>query len=117
MFENIGKKIKVLAKVIFFIEAISAIIAGFVLCMEEDEMLIIISFVGPIVAWISSWLLYGFGELIDKVCDIEKSTRNITATPENPTRSETVRRDQLESLRLKGMISEEEYQNALARTE
>ena len=33
---------------------------------------------GPIVAWISTFILYGFGELIDKTCDIEQkiSIRN-----------------------------------------
>lgn len=29
----------------------------------------------PLLAWASTRLLYGFGELIDKVCDIEKNTR------------------------------------------
>ena len=28
--------------------------------------------IGSIVTWISTWLLYGYGELIDKVSNIEE---------------------------------------------
>jgi len=78
MFDNIGDKIKVLAKVMFFLELITALIMGFALMFGEGEtggVGLIVFFVGPIVAWISSALLYGFGELIDKTCDIAENTR------------------------------------------
>ena len=78
MYDNIGGKIKGLATAIFIIEAIVGIIYGIAL-MATDEDLILIGLLvlvgGPIVAWVSSWLIYGFGELIDKTCDIERNTR------------------------------------------
>ena len=69
MYDNIGGKIKGLAKAFFIVEAIAAVIAGIAL-MAIDEDLILFGalalILGPVVAWVSSWLLYGFGELIEK---------------------------------------------------
>lgn len=79
MYNNIGGKIKVLAKLGFIVEAIILVLAGIGLMVSTEEMLItglIVMVVGPIISWVSSWLLYGFGELIDKACDIEYNTRN-----------------------------------------
>ena len=78
MYENIGSKIKGLATTIFVIEAIASVILGIVL-LATDEALILLGIItligGPIVAWVSSFLLYGFGELIDKTSKIEENTR------------------------------------------
>lgn len=75
MYDNIGVKIKVLAGVTCIIGAIAAVIIG---CMAlYDELIgigLLIMILGPIVAWIASWLLYGFGELIEKTCDIARNT-------------------------------------------
>ncbi|MDD5916956.1 MAG: hypothetical protein PUC63_05445 [Clostridiales bacterium] len=81
MYDNIGRKIKGLAKAIFVAQGISMAIIGIVLmCMDEDLILygVLTLILGPILAWISSWLLYGFGELIDKVSDIERNTHGET---------------------------------------
>ena len=70
LYTNIGKKIQTWAKWIFIVEAIGAIIAGFVL-IAEDVHLILVALLtvilGPIAAWVSSWLMYGFGKLIEDV--------------------------------------------------
>ena len=81
MYDNIGGKIKGLAKAIFIAQGISMAIVGIVLmCIDEDLILygILSLILGPVLAWIFSWLLYGFGELIDKVSDIERNTRGET---------------------------------------
>ena len=80
MYDNIGGKIKGLAKAIFFIEAIATVITGFIILANSyyfEGILtgVLVIIVGPIFAWISSWLLYGFGELIEKACDIADNTR------------------------------------------
>ena len=78
-YDDIGKKIKGLAKASFIVEAIGAIITGFAFLIGwglDAWWALFIIFFGPIVAWVSSWLLYGFGELIDKTIDIEENTRN-----------------------------------------
>ena len=77
-YDNIGDKIKGLAKVTFVVEAIAAVISGFAF-MASDEDLILIGLLllggGPFVAWVSSWLLYGFGQLIEN-SDIIATGRN-----------------------------------------
>lgn len=78
MYENIGGKIKGLAKATFVVEAIAAVITGIVLMVDDENMIpfgLILLIAGPAIAWASSWLLYGFGELIDRVCEIAKNTR------------------------------------------
>ena len=68
MFDNIGGKIKVLAIVGCWIGIISSIISGIAM-MVEDEDLVFLGFlvmaIGSLVSWTSSFVLYGFGELIE----------------------------------------------------
>ncbi len=80
MFYNIGDKIKTLAKVMCWIGSIASIIIGIVLIvMDEDLILvgILIAAVGALLSWISSFVLYGFGQLIEN-SDIvaEQSSRS-----------------------------------------
>ena len=75
MYENIGKKLKGLALAVFIIMFILSIVGGAIIIIVDDDLVavgIVVMLVMPLVAWISSWFLYGFGELIDKVCDIEE---------------------------------------------
>ena len=77
MYKNIGGKIKTLARVIFASEAIAAFIAAIAIMVSDEDLIpygLIVLVVGPLVAWVSSWLLYGFGEIIDKLCAIEYNT-------------------------------------------
>ena len=80
LYENIGGKIKNLAKWIFIIEAIGAIITGLVLLFTDEDLILygLLTLVGgPIVAYVSSWILYAFGELVEKTADNENNTRQI----------------------------------------
>ena len=134
MYENIGKKIKVLAQAIFILESIAAVITGIVLWIDiEEGWCAIVLFGGPVVAWISSWLLYGFGELIDKVCDIERNSRGVAtksnshvhtptqsntpeqAKPEKATMTKEERIANLNRLLDQGLITKDEYQMAISR--
>ena len=77
MYDNIGGKIKGLAKATFIVEAIASVITGIALMAADKDFIFIglpAMVLGPIVAWVSSWLLYGFGEIIDKLCSIERNT-------------------------------------------
>lgn len=76
MFNNIGSKIKTLAKVLFWISVIGSMIGAFgviafAAMSGSDEILIaiiigiVIVVVGIIFAWLSNFMLYGYGELID----------------------------------------------------
>lgn len=83
MFENIGKKIKILAKVICYFGILGFVIAAIVLFVMSSDMmyggetLVGIGFtlliLGPLFSWISSFFMYGFGELIDNSNIIKKN--------------------------------------------
>ena len=79
MFNDIGKKIKGLAVALFAIEAIFSFIGGLVLMADGDDEKVAVGFLimvgGVLFSWISSWFLYGFGEIIDKLQDVERNTR------------------------------------------
>ena len=114
MYDNIGGKIKGLAKILCALESISTVIWGLYV-MAEDADLALIGFLiiigGVLVTWVSTFLLYGFGELIDKACAIERNTRGQNAPAEPPTAApDSQRIQQLEDLRAQGLITEEEYQ-------
>ncbi len=65
-YDNIGGKIKNWAVWIFIVEAIAAIIGGIAIIDINNGMVgsLVIVF-GPIAAWVSSGLLYGFGQLVE----------------------------------------------------
>ena len=68
MYDNIGGKIKSLAKTLTIFGAIATAILAIVLLCLDDKLLpfgVILLFFGPLFSWISSWLLYGFGELVE----------------------------------------------------
>ena len=93
LYENIGSKIKNWAKWIFIVEAIGAIITGVVL-MATDEGLIVYGLLtlvcGPIIAWVGSWILYAFGQLVEDVHamrDKEGTTEEVKAKREAKERA------------------------------
>ena len=127
MYSNIGGKIKALAIGLFAVETLASVFYSLVMVVEDPDM-IVLAFLtilfGPIVAWISTWLLYGFGELIDKATEIAENTapkKNAPAAkPAAPVAANAVaekqaRIDALLKLREQGLISEEEYQQALTK--
>ena len=75
LYGNIGGKLKGWALGIFITESIAAVIFAFVL-MSADWLLagFLTLIAGPLVAWVSSWLLYAFGELVEKTAKNEENT-------------------------------------------
>lgn len=79
MFNNIGSKIKTLAKVLFWLGLLAAIMVGVLEILQavgntnnetSEKVTGILVGVGIIVggfvvSWLSNFLLFGFGELID----------------------------------------------------
>ena len=66
MYEDIGGKIKLLAKIGFIVAAVCCVIAGIVLLALELTLWGLLSLLlGPVLAWVSSWVLYAFGELCE----------------------------------------------------
>ena len=81
----------------------------------------------PIAAWILSWLLYGYGELIDKTASIESILKKESegVKTEFQAKEESVkavgvedeRTLKLKTLREEGLISEDEYMQAISKKE
>ena len=92
MFDNIGGKIKALAKVVCFLGIAGSVIAGLVAMAQAGEVSkysddvatatafsgFLIMVIGSLLSWIGSFFTYGFGELIEKATEIEKNTRGET---------------------------------------
>ena len=87
LYEDIGTKIKNLAKWMFLIEAVSAILTGlFFIFSDEDTIIygLLTILFGPVAAWISTWLLYAFGDLVENsqatVSGLHKISKNLAHT-------------------------------------
>ena len=66
MFNNIEKKIKGLAKVLFIVGMLVSILLGIIFIATDMVVVgLVLIFVGLPLSLISSWLIYGFGELIE----------------------------------------------------
>lgn len=140
MFTDIGKKIKFVSMALCWIGIIASVIIAFTLFGYEKTALLgaLVLFGGSFVSWVCSFFVYGFGELIDKVSSIEAKisynsdgcSTNLNklfggSTETSPNAEKAVvspvekatnfekRNAELNKLLDEGLISEEEYNNAL----
>ncbi len=125
MYDKIGIKIKRLAQILFWLQAVAYALAGIILADGTDGISVVASLVLILVAWVSTWLLYGFGEIIDKLTSVSEKatfidyklntliakTKGITANHTDAI--ENNRRNELKNLLVLGLITEEEYLKAL----
>lgn len=75
MFENVAGTLKSLAKVILFIGIIMTMVIGinFVITTGDNFFIgIIIMVFGALGTWISSYVIYALGELLESTCEIRK---------------------------------------------
>lgn len=80
MFDNIGEKIKVLAKVVAGLGIAVSVILGIYYMTAGREFFgygLTIAIVGSLGSWISSFFAYGFGELIVNSEIIKKNVESI----------------------------------------
>ena len=116
MYEKIGSKIKILAKVMFFIGSFGSIMAGVAFMIDKNEFNfigIIILVVGIILSLATSWILYGFGELIEKTSFIATNVYRSKNQKKENINIDCNRINEFEKLRFNGLISEEEFQKIL----
>lgn len=122
MYKNIGGKLKGLAIGLFIAMAVAAFIGGIVMLINaidysaEDliPVALLMMLVGPVVSWIFSWILYGFGELVDKTVAIERNTKS-AGKSEAQVKLDAEKISQIEHLRDQGLITESEYRQVMAR--
>lgn len=115
MYDNIGKKIKIITIIHTIIFIILSMSAGVILVFKEINYGYILIFLVPFVIWASSFVLYGFGELVEKTCDIRRKicgerVKKIIIDENNDNR----RRD-IDKLRFQGLITDEEYREAIKK--
>ncbi|MBP3941529.1 MAG: hypothetical protein J6D00_08595 [Christensenellaceae bacterium] len=80
MYENIGKKIKGLAQVFGWLWLIAGIIWAFIFWAGKQALLGFIPLIGGGMMCISSWILYGFGQLVEDISAIRnKPTQTVKA--------------------------------------
>jgi hypothetical protein len=68
MFDNIGGKIKAVAKGICWAGIISSCIAGIVLILMDEATIpagLLVLIIGPLASWVGSFMTYGLGQLIE----------------------------------------------------
>ena len=69
MFDNIGSKIKTLAKVVCWIGIIGSIIAGIAMIATMGSVGVLPGLLtivlGALLSWVGSFVLYGFGEMVE----------------------------------------------------
>lgn len=122
MYKNIGGKIKGLAIGMCTFTAVGAFIAGIVLLVDAidyaEELIpvaLLVMLVGPVLAWLFSWTLYGFGELIDKTCAIERNIKSAITKSDAQAKIDAQRISQIEHLRDQGLITESEYRQVMSK--
>ena len=78
MYNDVGKKIKDVARGLFVVETIAAVVLGLVMMDAENIVAgIFLLVIGPLVSWIFLLFTYGFGEMIEKISVMEKRSEDM----------------------------------------
>lgn len=92
MFNNVGSKIKVFAKITAWIGIVICVIYGFVMLVSVEDMALIgllIMTVGSLASWGSALILYGFGHLIENsdilISQVSKTSSQNTIKNDTPS--------------------------------
>lgn len=110
MFKNIGKKIKILAQVITWINILAFFVLGMALMDLSELAGFLVMIIGVIVSWLSSFLLYGFGQLIDNSDKLVRCQALSLQSPASIINVDAEKLAELQKWRESGLITEEEYQ-------
>ena len=113
MYNNIGQKIKHFAMTLFVIGTVCSILMGsyIVIFLDLDMAAvgILVVIIGSFLSWVSTFLLYGFGELIEKATEIADNTKIYNFHSQEQSDSEFERLIKIEKLYSQGLITEDEY--------
>ncbi len=119
MFNEIAKKIKLISQIVCWGGVGVDIIIALIMFSKSNDAYIegpykilgyLFLFFVPIFPFVWGFILYGLGELIEKVSGGKKETKKTT---EQQDKKEAQRVRELEMLRAQGLITEEEFYNAL----
>ena len=121
MFNNIGSKIKMVAKVECWIGILSSFVTGISLISKDEDFgfigfLVIV--IGSLTSWLGSFLIYGFGQLVEN-SDIlaGRTSEEDTYIQEFEEMSVEDKIFELNELLNKGHISYDEYEQIVKKIE
>lgn len=77
MFDNIGNKIKMLAKIEFYILCVLSVIGGLVFFKSSVLLGLVIIIAGVFFSWVAVIALYAFGQLVENSDKIANGTNNV----------------------------------------
>ena len=95
MYDNIGSKLKGLARVIFAVALIVLLVVGFVSMGSNPIFGVAIIVLGTLGAWCSSLVLYGLGKVIDVA---EKMETKVGSKGETVSAREGMCEDQMKKV-------------------
>ena len=76
MYDHIGGKIKIIAKLYVWIGiALVILIFGSLLKETREPVCLLYMIGGAFLVWLSSFPLYGLGEIIERLVQIDENTR------------------------------------------
>ena len=81
LFENAGKKLQILAKVMFFVIFLGGTVYSIILAGYSLAYLLLIP-ASLLLGWVSSIALYAFGELCESIGNIRKNIYEMTVVTE-----------------------------------
>jgi len=72
MFDDIGNKIKKLAKILTWVGIALSIVIGIMIWSQSFIWGLITMILGALASWVGSFILYGFGELIENTAQLNE---------------------------------------------
>lgn len=119
LFGNSGKKIKLLSIISFIGISLLGIIIGIVMSIDDDAIFLLFIPLSPLAGWLINLFIYSYGEIVDRICRIEqKISDNGNQNVETPStmkqNNNSSKKTKLDSLLTQGLITEEEYNQALS---
>lgn len=84
MFNDIGGKLKGLAKVTTILGIISSVLSGIVQMFDQPLVGILTMVLGSVLFWISSFTIYGLGQLIENTDELVIQGRQAPEAPRSP---------------------------------
>lgn len=112
-FDNIGDKIKGLALFFSWIGIVASVLGGIALLPQSFPTGILIIILGSIVSYVSSWLLYGFGELVESACEIKEYLAKANNTDNLADKAKRI--TALKKLRAEGKITESYFNELIEK--
>lgn len=122
MFDNVGSKIKGLASFFCWGGIIASIIGGIILIGLDEDLIfagIAVIVIGSLLSWVSSFVLYGFGELVANSAIIagKRADDSVQFSNTVAPQDKNEKIAALNNLKAKGLISEDEYNKKIAEME